>query len=89
MYPIRGIHDITADGKEEGRNALTFDEIQGLKTPFLFGAVDLFNTFKAFKTLPHGQGTLNERATVLTALRIMLNEEQEYDAWEIDKGRKQ
>lgn len=80
-YPIRGIK---RDGEWE-HGSLSIEEIQALKTDFLFKAFAIFSDFNVFNVLPHGQGTLAERPTVLEAIKILKEEESLWQAWEMDK----
>lgn len=83
-YPIRGIKK---DGEWE-HGSLSIEEIQSLKTDFLFRAFAVFSDFNVFGCLPHGQGTLGERPTVLEAIRILKEEDNLWQMWEMDKNKK-
>ena len=82
-YPIRGYSE--DDGTEIG--ALTYDQVQELKTPFLYMAINLYNNFKIFG-LPHGKGWVEERGTVVDILRLLESEANLYDRFEIEKSSK-
>lgn len=82
-YGIRGIKE---DGKWE-YGALTLKEIAGLKTPFFFRAVMLYNDYNTFEILPHGKGTLDERPTVTQIISILKQEENAFTAWENERRR--
>lgn len=84
-YPIRGIQ--TKEGEWEYGD-LSYEEIQALRTDFLFRAFALFSDFNTFNVLPHGQGTLAERPTVLEAIRILKEEDGLWQQWEMEKNRK-
>lgn len=84
-FPIRGIK--TKEGKWEYGD-LSYDEIQSLRTDFLFRAFALFSDFNVFQVLPHGKGTLDERPTVLEAIKILKEESDMWQAWEMEKNRK-
>lgn len=84
-YPIRGIK---VKGGEWEHGDLSYEEIQSLKTNFLFRAFALFSDFNTFNVLPHGQGTLAERPTVLEAIKILKEEENLWQQWEWEKNKK-
>lgn len=81
-YPIRGYEDSNGDGI----GALTYDEIQELKTDFFLYAWTLYKNYKLFG-LPHNQGWCNERQAVLTILRIFEEESNEQQVWEMEKSK--
>lgn len=64
------------------------DDIEALKTPFLFKAIKLYNEYNTFEVLPHGQGTLAEKPTVIEIIQIFKQEENAWDAWEREKHSK-
>lgn len=84
-YGIRGIQ--TSRGKWE-HGALTMDEIEALKTPFLFQALHLYKDFNVFEMLPHGKGTLDEKPTITEIISILREEENSWQAWENEKRSK-
>ena len=65
---------------------VTYDEIQELKTPFLSKALLLYNNYKLFG-LPHGKGYIKERQTILDVIRIIEDENNSFDIWEIEKRK--
>lgn len=81
-YPIRGYKDSSG----EGIGALTYEEIQELKTEFFLHSWNLYRNYKLFG-LPHNQGWANERQSVLSILRILEEETNEQEAWEMEKAR--
>ena len=81
-YPIRGYKD----GVDE-IGALTYAEIQELKTDFFYQAWLLYRNYKLFG-LPHSQGWSNERPTVLDIIRIFEEESNAQQNWEMEKARK-
>ena len=83
-YPIRGIKN--KEGEWE-YGSLSIEEIESLKTDFLYRAFALFSDFNTFNVLPHGGGTLDERPTVLEAIKILKEEESLWQAWEMDKNK--
>lgn len=82
-YPIRGLK---GEGDEWEISDLSYEEIQELKTDFLFRSFSLFSDYSCFKVLPHGKGTMDERPTVIEALKILSEEENLWDAWEREKS---
>lgn len=82
-YPLRGLR--TAEGGWE-YGALTLEEINALNTDLLRRSLDLFMSFRTFRILPHGKGTLDERRTVLDILMVLKTEEDAFDAWEREKA---
>lgn len=86
--------DLRGDDTDNGEIAplrLTWDDIQNLKTPFFSRALSLYNDFVMFNVLPHGKGTLDERPTVLEAIRILKIEDDKWQNYQMEKnlnGRK-
>lgn len=66
---------------------LTWEDIQNLKTEYFSRAIVLYSDYNAFKVLPHGKGTNAERPTVLEALKIIMSEENLWEAWQMEKSR--
>lgn len=66
---------------------LSWEDIQNLKTDFFSVAMRLYSDYVAFKVLPHGKGTCEERPTVLEALKIMISEDNQWQAWQMEKDR--
>lgn len=66
---------------------LTWEDIQNLKTEYFSRAIALYSDYNAFKVLPHGKGTNEERPTVLEALKIIMSEENLWEAWQMEKSR--
>ncbi len=81
-YPLRGIK------KEEGweHEVVTYPEIQELKTPFLSKALLLYNNYKLFG-LPHGKGYMKERGVILDVIRIIEDEVNSFDIWEMERKK--
>lgn len=63
---------------------MTQSEVNALDTPFLRGAIKLYNRWKLLKALPHGQGTNGERESVLEILETLEGEGNAFDAWKMD-----
>lgn len=84
LYPIRGVK--TSDGWELG--ALTFDEIEEIKTDFFYLAYDLYVNYLTFGGTPNGMGWSGERRTVLEIIKILKSEENAFDSWEMEKRNK-
>ena len=83
MYPLRGI-------KEQGKwtlAAVTYDDIDSLKTDFFFLAYELYTNYSLFGNAGGG-GWANERRTVLEIIKIFKAEENGFDAWEMEKRSK-
>lgn len=81
-YPIRGW-----GAGETGIGALTYEEIQCLKTDFFFRSWLLYRNYKLFG-LPQNRGWANERSTVIDIIRILEEESNAQQNWEMDKARK-
>lgn len=76
-----GYIQINPDGSE----VLTWDmpsqqEINEQDTPFLRSCFHLFKRFKSCG-LPHGNGFLNERKTIIDIIVLLESEESKYDSW--------
>jgi len=82
---VRGIEEPNG---QWSYGSLTQKQIKCLNTPFLAASLRLYNNFAAFKVLPHGKGTMDERSTVLEILKILQSEENAFTAWEMEKNRK-
>ena len=83
MYPLRGI-------KEQGKwtlAAVTWEDIDSLKTDFFFLAYELYTNYSLFGNAGGG-GWANERRTVLEIIKIFKAEENGFDAWEMEKKSK-
>lgn len=80
MYPLRGIKE----GSEWTLAAVTFDDIESLKTDFFFSAYELYVNFAIFGNAL-GKGWADERKTVLDIVKIFKCEENAFDAWEMEK----
>ena len=83
MYPLRGI-------KEHGKwtlAAVTWEDIDSLKTDFFFLAYELYTNYSLFGNAGGG-GWANERRTVLEIIKIFKAEENGFDAWEMEKKSK-
>jgi hypothetical protein len=83
MYPLRGI-------KEQGKwtlAAVTYDDVEALKTDFFFLAYELYTNYSLFGNAGGG-GWANERRTVLEIIKIFKAEENGFDAWEMEKRNK-
>lgn len=80
MYPLRGIRE----GNDWILAAVTFDDIESLKTEFFFSAYEMYLNFSVFGN-PHGNGWAGERKVVLDIIKIFKSEENEFDAWEMEK----
>ena len=83
MYPLRGI-------KEQGKwtlAAVTWEDIDSLKTDFFFLAYELYTNYSLFGNAGGG-GWANERRTVLEIIKIFKAEENGFDAWEMEKRSK-
>jgi len=80
MYPLRGI--------KEGSNwilaAVTFDDIESLKTEFFFHAYEVYANFSVFGN-SWGTGWGNERKVILEIIKIFKSEENAFDNWEREK----
>ena len=63
---------------------LTQEEVNGLDTPFLRASFALYNRWKLLGALPHGQGTLGERNTVLEILEALEGESNRFEGWYLD-----
>lgn len=83
-HPIRGYTD--ENGNE--MSGLTYEEIQELKTPFLFRAFTLFSEWQVFGVLPHGRGTLDEPPAYIDAMMILKDEDNQWQMWEMENQRK-
>lgn len=80
MYPLRGI-------KDHGNwtlAAVTWEDIDSLKTDFFFLAYELYTNYSLFGNA-HGDGWAEERKTVLDIIKIFKSEENGFDAWEMEK----
>ena len=66
---------------------LTWEDIQNLKTDFFSEAVALYSDYAVFKVLPNGKGTRHERPTVLSALKILMSEDNQWQMWQMEKDR--
>ncbi len=83
QYPLRGI-------KEHGEwtlAAVTWEDIDSLKTDFFFLAYELYTNYSLFGN-SQGQGWASERKTVLDIIKIFKAEENGFDAWEMEKRNK-
>lgn len=86
--------DLRGDDTEDGEVSplcLTWEDIQNLKTPFFARAMAIYNDFEVFNVLPHGKGTLDERPTVLEAIKILKAEDSKWQIYQMEKnsnGRK-
>ena len=83
MYPLRGI-------KDHGKwtlAAVSWEDIDSLKTDFFFLAYELYTNYSLFGTA-HGDGWAEERKTVLDIIKIFKSEENGFDAWEMEKRTK-
>ena len=83
MYPLRGI-------KDHGKwtlAAVTWEDIESLKTDFFFFAYELYTNYSLFGNA-HGDGWAEERKTVLDIIKIFKSEENGFDAWEMEKRSK-
>lgn len=80
-YPIRCYK--APDGTEIA--TLSWNEIQAQNTPFLRESISLFRDWKRFSILPNGRGTRGERNSVIQILRILDEEDFEWNEWERDK----
>ena len=83
MYPLRGI-------KDHGKwtlAAVTWEDIDSLKTDFFFLAYELYANYLLFGNA-HGDGWAEERKTVLDIIKIFKSEENGFDAWEMEKRTK-
>ena len=81
--------DLRGDDTDDGEIAplrLTWDDIQNLKTPFFYRAMSLYNDFEVFNVLPHGKGTLEERPTVLKAIKILKIEDNKWQNYQMEKN---
>ena len=78
---IRSVKD--DDGKEI--HVLPLSLVNQTDTPFLTYSLVLFNNWKRFKVLPHGQGTLAERQSVLEILTILDQEYNAFEEWEHER----
>lgn len=83
--PIRGIQDET--GKWH-YGTLTYKQIKELNTSFLVASIGLYNDYAAFNVLPHGKGTMAERSTVIQILKILKQEDNLFQSWELEKKMK-
>jgi len=75
---------VNKDGKVEEKKVWdnpTQKEINLMDTPLLRNAFDLYLNFKACNSLPHGNGFLNERISVMEIIRIFEQESNRYDSW--------
>lgn len=81
QYPIRGYEG--EFGEEIG--ALSIDEVNELKTPFLTRAIALYSEWQTFGVLPHGKGTLDESPAYLRAMSILKEEETLWQAYEMEQ----
>lgn len=82
--------DLRGTEDEEGNIvplSLSWEDIQNLKTEFFSAAIGLYSDYTAFKILPHGKGTCDERPTVLEALKILMSEDNLWQAWQMEKDR--
>ncbi len=80
MYPLRGIKE----GSEWILGAVTYDDIESLKTDFFYSAYELYINFEMFGNAL-GKGWSEERRTVLDIVKIFKCEENAFDAWEMEK----
>ncbi len=83
MYPLRGI-------KEQGKwilAAVTYDDIESLKTDFFFQAYELYTNHELFGNAGGG-GWGGERRIVLEIIKIFKAEENGFDAWEMERRSK-
>ena len=85
QYPIRGYEG--EFGEEIG--ALSIDEVNELRTPFLSRAISLYSEWQTFGVLPHGRGTLGEPPAYLRAMAILKEEENLWQAYEMEQRNKQ
>lgn len=67
---------------------MMYDDAQLLITPFLLASLRLFREWSCFKILPHGKGTMEERQTVIDIIKILTQEENNYNSWEMERSRK-
>lgn len=81
-YPIRGYKEKEGDGI----GALSYDEIQELKTEFFLFSWTLYKNYKLFG-LPHNQGWYNERSTVIRIISILEEESNAQERWEMEKKK--
>ena len=82
--------DLRGTEDEEGNIvplSLSWEDIQNLKTEFFAEAIRLYSDYTAFKILPHGKGTRDERPTVLEVLKILMSEDNLWQAWQMEKDR--
>lgn len=85
-YQIPGIEVVDEDGHTEVMYEwITYEEIQGCITPFLAASLELYSNFVLLGVLPHGQGTLGERETVIEILKILKSEDNRYQNWEMEQ----
>ena len=81
-YPIRGYED----REKNSIGSVSYEEIKELKTEFFYLSWRLYTNYKLFG-LPHGSGWASERNTVLEIIRILEEETNAHDAWEMEQNR--
>lgn len=81
---IRGLYD------EQGNivNLLFKADVQFLKTRFFARSWRLYSDWTLFKKLPHGKGPMKENETVISIIRILSEEENLWDRWDMDNRMK-
>ncbi len=83
MVQLRGFLD--DDGEE--RSVLYACDLVPMDNAFLRAALSMYYTWRRFKVLPHGGGTLDERQTTLDILAILDAEAIRFDDWEREQDR--
>lgn len=84
-FPIRGLRDSEDKPVFE---TLSLDEVAELRSDFLFRAFALYQDWQVFGVLPHGGGTLDERASYLQAMKILKEEESAWQSWESEQANR-
>ena len=81
---IRGVYD------DDGNllNLLFKSDVQFLKTRFFARSWQLYSDWTLFKMLPHGKGTMKENASVISIIRILSEEANLWDQWDMDNRMK-
>lgn len=86
-HPMPGYKYIDENGEEQ--EAFTFptqEEINKQDTPFLRACLDLNYKIHLFG-LPHNQGWINERRTVLRIREICESVRNKYESWHMDHAK--
>lgn len=79
------------DDKGEAKTAiaLSWDDLQALKTPFFYRSMDVYNKFVVFGGTPHNNGWANENSSVISIIMVLKAAEGAYDKWEREKNAPQ